>query len=114
MFILTKNETIVLAVFAVVICLGSIFHMLIKKAPVLTHFTNQSGTGLVHHKIDINTADKVELESVPYIGDYTASAILEYRLKNGAFKNLEQLKMIRGIRENNFKRFQPYLKVGGP
>ncbi|MGE0268542.1 MAG: ComEA family DNA-binding protein [Candidatus Omnitrophota bacterium] len=109
---LTKNEASVLAVFAAVLCFGSAFHVIIKKYPRLINFTDRLETGYVPHKIDINTADKEELKSVPYIGDYTAAAILEYRQTHGHFETLDQLKRIRGIRENNFKRFSPFLKAG--
>lgn len=110
---LTKNEASVLAVFAAVLCFGSAFHVVLKKYPHLVNFTSRLETGYVPHKIDINTADKETLKSVPYIGEYTAAAIIEFREKHGRFETLDQLKLIRGIRENNFKRFSFYLKAGG-
>lgn len=109
---LTNHEARVLAVFAAVLCFGSAFNFITKKYPRLINIVNRLDTDYVPRKIDINTADKEALKSVPYIGEYTATAILDFRNTHGPFKSLEELKKVRGIREDNFKRFSPYLKAG--
>ena len=48
-------------------------------------------------KVDINTADAATLESLSGIGEAKAKAIIEYREKNGKFKNLDDLSNVPGI-----------------
>lgn len=57
-------------------------------------------------KIDINKADIDTLEKVPYIGQKTASLIIEIRKQEGYFKDINQLKFL-----SNFEKFKYYLKV---
>ena len=49
--------------------------------------------------IDINTADAKTLEALDGIGAAKAAAIVEYRSKNGPFKNVADLEKVPGIGE---------------
>ena len=57
-------------------------------------------------KIDINKADQTTLEKIPYIGEKTASLIIEDRNIRGYYKNIDELKWIR-----NFDKVKEYIKV---
>lgn len=48
-------------------------------------------------KINLNTATQAQLESLPGIGPAYAKRILEYRKQKGNFKQIEDLKEIKGI-----------------
>ncbi len=48
-------------------------------------------------KVNINTAKADELATLPGVGAKTAAEIVSYREKNGPFKNLEDLKKVKGI-----------------
>ncbi|MDH4316900.1 MAG: ComEA family DNA-binding protein [Desulfobulbaceae bacterium] len=48
-------------------------------------------------KVNINTADATELESLTGIGAAKAKAIIEYREQNGPFKFGEELTKVKGI-----------------
>jgi len=48
-------------------------------------------------KVNINTADAKELASLPGIGQVKAEAIIKYRKDNGKFKNVNDLKQVKGI-----------------
>jgi len=65
----------------------------------------------IYSKVNINTASEDELVRIPYIGVYTAKKFIEYRQENGPFKSIEEVKIIKGIREKNFKKFKNFLKI---
>lgn len=64
--------------------------------------TRQSDT----EKININTADKKELDRLPGVGPALAEAILEYRNTEGLFQQIEDLKKVRGIGEAKYQKMQ--------
>ena len=55
-------------------------------------------------KINLNTASQSELEQLPGVGPVTASAIVEWRTKNGKFSSPEQLQEIDGIGPKSFAK----------
>ena len=61
--------------------------------------------------IDINSADVSRLCSIPGIGESRANAIIDYREKNGGFKDVEELKNISGIKDATFNKIKPYVCV---
>lgn len=61
--------------------------------------------------ININTADKNELEKIPGVGPVTAQKILDYREENGYFNSIEELKNINGIGEKTFENMKEKITV---
>ena len=61
--------------------------------------------------ININTATKNELESLPGIGESIATQIIEYRAKNGRFKKIEEIKNVTGIGESKYNKIKDYIKI---
>lgn len=57
-------------------------------------------------KININTADAVELDRLPGIGPAMAAAIVEYRKCEGSFQTLDDLMKVRGIGEAKYRKLQ--------
>ena len=48
-------------------------------------------------RININTADEKELDSLPGVGPSTAKRIIEYRETEGSFQKPEDIKKVKGI-----------------
>lgn len=63
------------------------------------------------NSININKADAEELQNIPGIGPAKAAAIIEYREKNGSFKEPEQLMEISGIGEKTFEKMKDAVTV---
>jgi competence protein ComEA len=57
-------------------------------------------------KVNINTADEAALASVKGIGESKAKAIIAYREKNGAFKSVDDLTKVKGIKEKALAKFK--------
>ena len=72
-------------------------------------FAADAPTGVVN----VNTASAAELERLPGVGETVALRIVEHREKNGAFKSIEDLMLVRGIGEKSFERIKPYLTTSG-
>lgn len=61
--------------------------------------------------IGINSATFEDLKNLPGIGPKLAKKIIEYRKLNGTFKNLYELKKVRGIGEKKFSSIQPLISL---
>lgn len=65
----------------------------------------------INKKININTAQKDDLKKIAGIGEAMADRIIEYRQKNGKFKNIEEIKNIKGIGEGKFEKIKKFIMV---
>jgi len=63
-------------------------------------------------KININAASAEELDKLPNIGPARAADIIAYREQNGGFKNIEELKNIKGIGDKSFEELKDLITVG--
>lgn len=62
-------------------------------------------------KVNINTASKEELMTLPGIGESKADIIIEFREEHGAFQSIEELMEIQGIKEGVFNKIKDYIKT---
>ncbi len=62
--------------------------------------------------IDINTASLQELDTLPEIGPVTAQRIIDYRIANGSFTNIEELLDVKGIGQVTFDKIKNLVTVG--
>ncbi|MDO5733514.1 MAG: helix-hairpin-helix domain-containing protein [Eubacteriales bacterium] len=65
-------------------------------------------------KIDLNRASREELCQVRGIGPKLAEAIIQYREQVGAFKSLEELKQVKGIKNKKFLDISEGLYIESP
>ena len=61
--------------------------------------------------INLNTATKEQLTTLPGIGEARAESILEYRAKVGAFTDIEEIMNISGIGEAMFAKIRDKITV---
>ena len=61
--------------------------------------------------VNINTATQTELELLQGIGPSLAIKIIEYRNKNGKFKNIEELKNVPGIGETKYEAIKNSITI---
>ncbi len=61
--------------------------------------------------VELNTADSLQLMSLPSIGSSFAKRIIKYRERLGGFVTKEQLKEIYGFSEEMFEKVSPYVYV---
>ena len=106
---LTPQEKKVLASLLLIVWSGYAFHFLLNRYPRLGQ--------CLHHAeqltmtVNINRAGKEELLQVPYLGERTATQILQSRREKGHFKSVEELKIRLNISPKKFQRFKPFLKI---
>ena len=107
----TKQEKQVLLLVAAVFAAGSLTHYALERWPAVKNAVDVVESAEIYPKLDVNTASFEELVGVPYIGEYTARQIIDYRQQKGPFKSLEEIKLVRGIKEKNFAKFSGFLRV---
>ena len=74
--------------------------------------TQQKGKqGLAISKLELNTADSLDLLSLKGIGPFRASKIIRYRTRLGGFWELSQLKEIKGFDDTLLTNISLYLTV---
>ena len=61
--------------------------------------------------VNVNTAGKEELKSLPGIGDVKAESIIRFREENGTFAALEDLIAVDGISAGVLEKIRPYITV---
>jgi len=62
-------------------------------------------------KVNINTANESELDTLSGVGPATAKAIIQYREKEGPFKTIEDIKKVSGIGDSKFSKIKDDITV---
>ncbi len=81
-----------------------VLSLLLAAAPAL------AGEGKT---VNVNTATVAEFQLLPRIGPSVAARIVAQREKNGPFKSLDDLLLVRGIGESTYEQLKPYLALAG-
>jgi len=64
-------------------------------------------------QVNINTATESQLAILPGIGDKLAKEIIAHRTKEGAFKILEDIKKVKGVKDKKFEKCKAFLVLEG-
>lgn len=65
----------------------------------------------VSGKVNINTADLSQLDTLSGIGPAYAQRIIDYRVSKGGFKTLEELMNVKGIGQKTFDKFKDKINL---
>lgn len=83
----------------------------IPELPVTTSVNNESESGTAASsegikKVNINTADATQLQTISGIGEKKAADIIQYREANGPFKAVDELTAVSGIGEKTLEKIR--------
>jgi competence protein ComEA len=67
----------------------------------------QNNTG----KVNINTAEAEQLETLPGVGEVTARNIIQYRTEHGAFQSIKDIQNVTRIGEKTFDKLKDLITV---
>lgn len=76
-----------------------------------TEENNTSNLSKKDSKVNINTANQSELDSLPGIGPSIAQKIIDYREENGNFKTIEELQNVKGIGDSKYEEIKDRVTV---
>lgn len=68
--------------------------------------SNAINTKGENEKVNINSANQTELETLPGIGPSLAQRIIEYRETNGDFKKIEDIQNVKGIGDSKYSNIK--------
>ena len=68
--------------------------------------STSGGVSTTGGKVNINTADSEELQTITGVGPATAEKIISYRESNGRFKAIEDIKNVSGIGDKTFEKMK--------
>jgi len=78
-----------------------------KSDEVAIERSNQNET----NKININTADIQELDTLPGVGEATANKIMNYRDEKGKFNSIEDIKNVNGIGDKKYEDIKDKISI---
>ena len=62
-------------------------------------------------KVNINTADSTQLQTLNGVGPATAQKIIDYRQSNGSFSSVEDIKNVSGIGDKTFEKLKDSITI---
>lgn len=82
-----------------------------NKDDAITVKTDEIKHKITVKLIDINTAPKNDLLTLPKIGPVTAERIIRYRVDFGLFKSIDDLVNVKGIGPKTLEKLKPFIKI---
>jgi competence ComEA-like helix-hairpin-helix protein len=103
MLALTRQEKQVILFLGAVALSGALLSFLLKVNKEIKYCVRVDNKLI---KIDLNRAGWEELSSAQGVSEKLARRIVEYRLGHGGFKDLQELKEVKGIGERRYEKFR--------
>jgi len=109
MFTLQERKVLFFLIFVVVVGIG-VDYLNKMYSP---HFNWQDFIQRIddENKFDLNQIDKETLIRMPGIGGIIAERIINYRQQQGGFREIEELKKIKGIRPTVYEKLKDRLYI---
>ncbi len=79
--------------------------------PPTTNSPANSSPSLAGTKVNINTATATELDILPGVGPITAQRIIDYRIQQGNFSNIEGIQNVPGIGQAKFDQLKDLITI---
>ena len=111
MFNLTSQERKTIIFILSILILGIGLDFLKKKTSAYNLIEYETLKEQLFKKVDINRASFFELITIPGLGENSARAIIDYRKSQGGFKDIEELKQIKGIKDKKLEQLRKYIKL---
>lgn len=105
---MSKREIFVLVILILVLVAINVVNY-VKKENLKKNYTVLIEE--IKVQISINDVEAGELEDLPGIGPSLSNRIVEYRNMHGRFKDLENLKNVKGIGNKLFQKILPFIKL---
>lgn len=114
MFNLEKRERFII-IFLIALLLAGLSIIFYQKFNPVTDVRIRAfeyeGTSGGIKKININESDLTALTRLPGVGKSLAGRIVEYRNKVGNFRSVEDIKKVKGIKENLFEKIKDSITI---
>ena len=82
-----------------------------EEGNVVEGAVNGSAVAGASDKVNINTADSTQLQTLSGVGPATAQKIIDYRQSNGSFTSIEDIKNVSGIGDKTFEKLKDHITV---
>lgn len=107
---------IIVAVLVVTVLIGGAFYAAraTEQAPKVVYSASLDEIAAEANqplKINLNTADKDELDELPQVGPSTAQEIIDHRRANGMFRSVDELEEVSGIGPKTLEEIKPFAEV---
>ena len=108
---MTKKEKIIVfsCTIVMVICFVSLFAYSFANTSEKNISITELKTNSI--KININDATSEQLEYLDGIGAVTAKTIMDYRAQNGPFTKIEDIMLVKGIKQATFNKIKDSITV---
>lgn len=109
---LTRQEKIVILFISLVSLVGIVLNYLSKNNPEFKNYFSAISINKSRSlKINLNKAGLSELTGLPGVGPELAKRILDYRNVYGEFRDIEDIKKIKGIGESKFELLKDHIDI---
>ena len=113
MFASSRSAQAALAAFVLCV-LGVVGYRVYLPRLTVARPTDEITSAAVPKPVDLNTADRAELQQLPGVGPSLADAILAHRRDMGQFQSVDDLSIVPGVGDKTLAKLRPLVAVSEP